>query len=176
MFTANPLPQESGEQTLRFMETIETLTKDITSADAERFKSWSDKYKDKKVSLGHCLDDDAKFLIDFELKRNKIRLDLSEDELLTWYTRWTHNRLSKMVTKIWSGQEHKTHITLDTAYDDFKIDLNSHNLDIINVSGEQKMLIALNALAEKYGNAESLQTDNKARYFKVLKAKIPKKN
>jgi hypothetical protein len=64
LFTANPLPEDTGEQTLRFMEGIETLSEHITSDDAARFKSLSDKFKDKKVSLSHCMDDNARYLID----------------------------------------------------------------------------------------------------------------
>jgi hypothetical protein len=59
LFTANPLPEDTGEQTLRFMEGIETFSEHITADDAARFRSWSDKFKDKKVSLSHCMDDHA---------------------------------------------------------------------------------------------------------------------
>jgi hypothetical protein len=38
LFTENPLPLDTGEQTLRFIENIETLTEHITSDDAARFK------------------------------------------------------------------------------------------------------------------------------------------
>jgi hypothetical protein len=85
------------------MENIETLSEHITYDDAARFKSWSDKFKDKKVSLSHCMDDNARYLIDLELTRNKERLGLSDDDIRTWFHRWTHNKLSKYVTKLWSG-------------------------------------------------------------------------
>jgi hypothetical protein len=111
--TANPLPEDTGEQTLRFMEGIETFSERITPADAIRFKSWSDKFKDKKVSLSLCMDDTAKYLIDLEIDRNKERLGLSDESARTWFERWTHNQLAKCVIKLWSGSAKTQNDTID---------------------------------------------------------------
>jgi hypothetical protein len=176
LFTANPLPEDTGEQTLRFMEGIETLSERITPADAIRFKSWSDKFKDKKVALSLCMDDNAKYLINLEIDRNKERLGLSDDAARTWFSRWTHNQLAKYVIKLWSGSSHTQNDTIDNAYQKFKIDVNSSQLDINNVSGEQHLITSLHKVRETYGTSESDLPENQLRYVKMLKDKIGKQS
>jgi hypothetical protein len=81
LYIDNPLPKQTGEQTTRLMQGVETLSKTVTSGDAERFKSWNDKFQFQKISLHQCFDEHAKFLIDIEIKRDKTRLRLSNNDV-----------------------------------------------------------------------------------------------
>jgi hypothetical protein len=77
LFTENPLPKKSEEQTLLFMDRIETLDGVIVHPDTIRFKKWSDMHGDKFVSLQHIVDAKAEFIISCELKRNQKKLGLT---------------------------------------------------------------------------------------------------
>jgi hypothetical protein len=127
------------------MEGIETFSERI------RFKSWSDKFKDNKVALSLCMDDTAKYLINLEIDRNKKRLGLSDEAAHTWFSRWTHNQLAKCVIKLWSGSSQTQNDTIDNAYQKFKIDVNSSQLDIGNVLGEQHLITSLHKIHDTYG-------------------------
>jgi hypothetical protein len=122
------------------------------------------------------MDDNAKYLINLEIDRNKERLGLSDDAARTWFSRWTHNQLAKYVIKLWSGSSHAQNDTIDNAYQKFKIDVNSSQLDINNVSGEQHLITSLHKIRETYGTSESDLPENQSRFVKMLKDKIGKQS
>lgn len=134
---------------------IEKLGKFITFEDAERFKAWGDKFSDQNIALTKIIDQGSISLLNTETSRHKERLNLSEDEATNQFRKWNHVQLSKYVSKIWSGVKNTTHIDLDRAYNDFQVNINSLALDIDNVAGEQKLLLELHFLANKYGNPAS---------------------
>jgi hypothetical protein len=173
LFTENPLPKKSEEQTLQFLERIATLDCQIGHPDAVRFKKWSDVYGDKFVSLQHIVDAKAEFIISCELKRNQKKSGLTDGDVKNWYTRWTHNGLSEIVSKIWSDQQ-QTYQTMEAAYEKEKINLDQ--LHITNVGAEQRLLIDINDIQIKWGDAESLLSEKRKRYSGIFNRKIAKNN
>jgi hypothetical protein len=98
-FTEDPLPRKSDENVFQVMDSIETLTSPIGHADAIRFKKWSDSFVDKRVPLSKIVDAKTQFIINTEFKRNQVKLNLTEDDVKHWYTKWTHNKLAEVVSK-----------------------------------------------------------------------------
>lgn len=174
LYEANPSHTESGEQALRLMEGIEKLGKTITPADAERLQSWSDRFSGEKVSLSKMIDKHAVFTIGTKVYSERKKLHISEYEALNWFTMWDHVKLADVVTKLWNKTTNTKHMTLDQAYDEFKIDLKSNSLHITCPEGEQEMLSNLNNLAVKYGTAETNRPSLQQSYFNKLNKKLGK--
>jgi hypothetical protein len=76
--------------------------------------------------------------------------------------------------KLWSGGSQNSNDTIDNAYQKFKIDVNSSQLDINNIAGEQHLLTSLNKITDTHGTPESLELENQHRFVKLIRDKIPK--
>jgi hypothetical protein len=155
------------------MDKIETITSPIGHFDAIRLKKWSDTYIDKSVPLNQIVDAKSVFIINTELERNQKKLDLTDDDVKHWYTKWTHIRLSEVVSKLWSEHHHSSK-TIETAYEQVQINLNQ--LPITNIIAEQKLLTEIHDIKLTLGDEQSLLPDNQQTFIAILDRKLPKIN
>jgi hypothetical protein len=172
-FTEDPLPRKLDENVFQIMDSIEILTGPISHADAIRYKKWSDSYADKRVPLSKIVDAKTQFLINTEFKRNQVKLNLTDDDVKHWYTKWTHNKLAEVVSKLWN-KHHQSSTSIQTAYERVQINLNQ--LHITDILAEQKLLIEVHDIQLNMGDETSLLPDNQHINIKILDGKLLKTN
>jgi hypothetical protein len=67
-----PKKSVTREQSMRLMEHVVNLNKNITPAIAEQFKEWSDRYPDQQVKLTTLVDAGAIFTLNHAIFQGEI--------------------------------------------------------------------------------------------------------
>lgn len=178
LYTDKPQkPSTEGSEPLQLMDGIVMLTGNITKKNAQDFQTFSDKFKNKKITpLTLFVNRDAIYTITNTLKQKAQYIGLSNEEAENWLTMWDHQTLAKWVSNVWNNTSNNTHINLAGELEAFSFDLSDDKLHIMNQSADQEKLLELNKIFDNHPPEMYSSEAFQKRAVKILMKKIPNSN
>jgi hypothetical protein len=165
----------SKKDTITVTEQIHRLSGEITYNDAKLFQSVSDMLGNEEIDMVKFVDEEAQFTISSTFEANKKFLILPPN-YLNWYTEWTHAQLAKLVTSIWGQKKDSTHTTLKDDIRQFDMRMDEPIMNIMNVTGEQKVCSDLNRVFLRHPLSDYDTKEKQVDLLKILNSKIKKHN
>jgi hypothetical protein len=155
------------------MNGIVMLTGNITKKNALDFQTFSDKFKNKKITpLSLFVNRDAIYTITNTLKQKAQYIGLSNEEAENWLTMWDHQTLAKWVSNVWNNTSNNTHINLASELKAFSFDLSDEKLHIMNQSADQEKLLELNKIFDNHPPEMYSNEAFQKRAVKILMKKL----
>ena len=164
---------EKGESgAVQIVEGLIRLGIVIDKKEVDAFQKMSDKFRNQHIDLALLVDKHARELLDVTFAAQKKWLQLSDEEIDSWYETWPHYKLAKVISTIWASKNATGTKNLMEQIRKFDFELD-HPKMRHGREGEQQKIAELNALFFEHPLASYADVEWQKGAVKCLIKKFP---
>ena len=166
------LVEKGKSDAIQIMEGLIRLGIVINKKEVDAFQKMSDKFGNQHIDLALLVDKHARHTLDVAFAAQKKWLQLSDEEIASWYETWPHYNLAKVISTIWASKNATGTKNLMEQIRKFDFELSEPKMRL-GREGEQQKISELNALFEEHPLKSYADAEWQLKAVKTIIKKFP---